>query len=93
MLVVTIMLLMMIITSEIINNVNDNDEDVIMMAIISASDYEGNENEIAVKAMAIQRMAPVASVHLFPFVRWRRVQFPSQSTTTFRSGVIQCMPT
>ncbi len=50
---------------------------------------KGNENEIAVKIMAIQRiMTPAASAQLFPFVRWRRVTFPTQAKTTFRSGVI-----
>ncbi len=62
MLVVTIMLLMTIITSEIIISASDNDEDVIMMAIIRASDYEGSENE-----MAIQRITPAASAQLCPF--------------------------
>jgi hypothetical protein len=45
---------------------------VTMNVIISASNYEGNENGIAAKAMAIQRMTPAASAQLFPFVRWRR---------------------
>ncbi len=44
--------------SEII--ISDNGEVivVIMNVIISASDYEGNENERAVKMMTIQRMTP-----------------------------------